>query len=98
MLSHGAQLGRVPNVIPVTSAPLNTTVWLAVVKANPGLVGVITWVPSGTFVKLKLPEESDTVVSVDPPERITFAPAPPGPVIVPEILWGGEDAKTTSTQ
>ena len=42
--------------------------------------------PFASPVKLKLPKPSAVVVADEAPLRLTVAPAPPGPLIAPEML------------
>src|SRR3984957_16823847 len=75
-------------LIPVRLTLFTVTFWLSGVKVNPGFVGVTLKLPFLTLLKLYAPAPLAVVVAmvVVPLLRVTVAPLPPAPLIVPEML------------
>ena len=54
---------------------------------KPALVGVTVYEPFASPLKIKWPDASAVVVAVVAPVSATVAPGPPGPLMVPPILY-----------
>jgi hypothetical protein len=63
------------------------TGWLAGENVPPLADGVIVYVPFANPLKEKLPELFVVTVALEPPLRVTVAPAAPTPVRVPAMVY-----------
>jgi hypothetical protein len=96
----------VPEMVNTCTAEVKFAVTLAVVivtalfvgvNVYPDLAGVTVYAPATRVEKVYTPEEFAVVVAVAAPVRVTVAPFPPAPLIVPERVNTGAELKLAVT-